>query len=362
MSEAMTTIEEPEARRFERSPTDIFRAAIGVLILALGLLLGYVFKSFDADLKVALTESFLAYPDWLARTLVVGVDVMASLMSLVIIVVVLVRRMPRFLFVAFVGQMIAILTIALVSPPKVALEASMETALKALDQALNSGGVPPATAVAQVAVLAAIAAAWLGRGWARWLWVVLVVYAIVWVQGTPDSPASVLVAIGAGVLGGAVASYVHGRPNLRPSGSEIAESFARAGLPLSSLRVAAVDARGSTPYFGTTKDGREVFIKVLAEDERSSDLLFRAYRLARFKNLGDLRPFSSLRRAVEHEALVALWAAANDIRTPAVAAVATVGADGIGLAYERIDGKSLDGVEADDLNQATLEDAWGLIA
>ena len=81
MSDVVTTIEEPEARRFERSATDIFRAAIGALIVASGLLLGYVLKSFDANLKVALTESFLTYPDWLARTLVVGVDVIASLID-----------------------------------------------------------------------------------------------------------------------------------------------------------------------------------------------------------------------------------------------------------------------------------------
>ncbi|MCJ7832466.1 MAG: hypothetical protein MUP92_03350, partial [Actinobacteria bacterium] len=357
-----TTIEEPEARPFERSATDIFRAAIGALVVASGLLLGYVFKRFNADLKDALTTSFLDFPDWATQTLVNLIAVAALLAVLLVVGMALLRRRPRLFLVTLLGSAIALLMAALLSPPTVSLDAGTQSALDDLNNVFYNGGGPRAIALSTVAVLAGLAGTWLGRAWARWFWTLLVAYTLVWVLGTADSPATVLVAVGAGVIGAAVASYIHGRPNLRPRGAQIAENFARAGLPLASLRVAAVDARGSTPYFGTSTDGREVFIKVLAEDERSSDLLFRAYRYLRFKNLGDLRPFSSLRRAVEHEALVALWASANEIQTPAVAAVATVGDDGIGLAYERIDGKSLDGVDADDLDQETLEAAWRLIA
>ena len=357
-----TVIEEPEAWRFERSATDLFRAVVGLLVLLTGVVLAYLLEPFNANLKVALTESFIALPSWITQTLVDGIAVAASLVVVAVIVVALIRRQPRFLLVALVGHLIAVPVIALLSPSKVDLDSATQAALGALDQALDAGGTPSATALSTVALLAGMAVAWLGATWARWLWVLLVAYSSIWVLGTPDSPATVLIAIGAGVSGAAAASYLHGRPNLRPHGAEIAGDFARAGLPLASLCSASVDARGSTPYFGTTSDGREVFIKVLAEDERSSDLMFRAYRYLRFKNLGDLRPFSSLRRAVEHEALVALWAAANGIRTPAVAAVATIGDDGIGLAYERVYGRSLDGIDADDIDQGTLEAAWSLIA
>jgi undecaprenyl-diphosphatase len=319
-----------------------------------------VTKNFNANLKEALTTSFVDFPSWATQTLVNVIALSATLSVLLVIVAALVRRRPRFLLVAFAGSAIALVMAGLLSPSAVALDEETLAILRELNNVFYNASGPRATALSTIAVLAGLAGAWLGRTWARWFWTLLVAYSLVWVLGTEDSPASVLIAIGAGVMGAGIASYVHGRPNLRPRGAQIAADFARAGLPLASLKVAAVDARGSTPYFGTAADGREVFIKVLAEDERSSDLLFRAYRYVRFKNLGDLRPFSSLRRAVEHEALVALWASANDIRTPAVAAVATVGDDGIGLAYERIDGKSLDGV--DDLTQNTLEGSWRLIA
>ncbi len=75
------------------------------------------------------------------------------------------------------------------------------------------------------------------------------------------------------------------------------------GLPLASIEPASVDARGSTPYFAVSRDGGRLFVKVLGHDERSADLLFRIYRRLQRRDLGDERPFSSLRRAVEHEAL-----------------------------------------------------------
>ena len=62
-------------------------------------------------------------------------------------------------------------------------------------------------------------------------------------------------------------------------------------------------------------------MKALGRDERDADLLFRIYRFFRLKNVGDQRPFSSLQRAVEHEALVA-QGATRACRTPRVRNVA----------------------------------------
>ena len=95
-------------------------------------------------------------------------------------------------------------------------------------------------------------------------------------------------------------------------------------------------------------DGQDLFVKVLGRDERDADLLFRVYRFFRLKNVGDQRPFSSLRRAVEHEALVALKARDSGIRTPRVRNVATVEPDGILLAYEAIQGPRSTRFEGDD--------------
>lgn len=163
-------------------------------------------------------------------------------------------------------------------------------------------------------------------------------------------------AVGSGVL------LVFGRPSGRPTQSAIAASLVGSGLPLADLERASVDARGSVPYFATLTDGGRVFAKVLGADERAADLLFRAYRFLRLKNVGDERPFSSLRRTVEHEALVSLMARDVGARTPRLRAVADVGRDSLLLSYDLIDGKSLDRVPDEAVTDEVLRGIWQQVA
>ncbi len=152
-----------------------------------------------------------------------------------------------------------------------------------------------------------------------------------------------------------------GAPDQRPSARQVADALAACGLAVARLSPANVDARGSTPWFATTVDGQDLFVKVLGRDERDADLLFRVYRFFRLKNVGDQRPFSSLRRAVEHEALVALKARDSGVRTPRVRNVATVEPDGMLLAYEAIQGSSIDSIEG-DYDDDLLAQIWAQVA
>ncbi|MFM7069509.1 MAG: hypothetical protein ACKOYM_08635, partial [Actinomycetes bacterium] len=154
-------------------------------------------------------------------------------------------------------------------------------------------------------------------------------------------PLDTFVSIAVGAAVGALVLAVLGRPNHRPTVGAVGASLRANGLDIAEIHPASVDARGSTPYFATLEDGTKVFAKALGNEERSADLLFRLYRALRFRHLGDYRPFSSLRRTVEHEAFVALIARNVGVRTPRLRAVTSVGADSLALAYDQIDGASL---------------------
>jgi hypothetical protein len=120
----------------------------------------------------------------------------------------------------------------------------------------------------------------------------------------------------------------------------IAGGLAAVGVPVKRIDQASLDARGSTPYFADARDGRRLFVKALGRDERSADLLFRFYRWLVPRDLGDEKGYRSLRRAVEHEALVALAAADLGVRTPRFVSLATAEPNSFVLVYEGIDGKS----------------------
>jgi undecaprenyl-diphosphatase len=161
---------------------------------------------------------------------------------------------------------------------------------------------------------------------------------------------------------GTAALVVFGAPSRRPSGDSIKDGLTRSGLDLETLKPASVDARGSTPYFGKAPDGSSYFVKALGDDQRSADLLFRAYRWSNRGKLGDERPFSSLRRAVEHEAFLALAARDVGVLTPRVTAFAAAEPNAFVLAYEAVDGSSLDGVPPDALTDEVLAQVWTQLA
>ncbi|WP_372440307.1 lysylphosphatidylglycerol synthase domain-containing protein [Geodermatophilus bullaregiensis] len=100
----------------------------------------------------------------------------------------------------------------------------------------------------------------------------------------------------------------------------------------------------------------------MGADNRAADLLFRAYRFLRLRDVGDERPFSSLRRTVEHEALVSLLARDAGARTPRLRTVAPVGRDSWLLAYDLVDGTTLDRLPDTAATEPVLRGIWDQLA
>jgi undecaprenyl-diphosphatase len=238
-----------------------------------------------------------------------------------------------------------------------------EAGLTTLDDVagpLSDASFPGAGVVAAVAAGVTATAPWTQRRWRRAGWVLVFALALARFGVAPVSFDTAL-ALSAGWVGGAAAVVALGAPTQRPTRGQVAAGLSAVGVPLASLEKAGVDARGSTPYFGETTDGRKLFVKALGADERSADLLFRLYRSVQPRDLGDEKPFSTLRRAVEHEALVALAARDLGIRTPRLVAFATAEPDAYVLAYEAIAGRSFDRLAPEEVSDTVLDEVWSQV-
>ena len=119
--------------------------------------------------------------------------------------------------------------------------------------------------------------------------------------------------------------------------------------------------RGSTPYFGVGADDGKLFVKALGDDERSADMMFRLFRRVRRATSATRSRSSSLRRTVEHEALVALAAGNLGLRTPRLRAFAGADPNGYVLAYDAIAGKSLDRLDVAEFTDSVLAACWQLV-
>jgi glycosyltransferase 2 family protein len=344
----------------ERSPADILRLAVAVVsvlvLLLLEWLVGDTLVGFGADLL----RGADAVPQWVADVVVIG----TRLLGLVVLGGGLVWMVAR-------GRWRMLLTTvaAGVAAPVLfgVLDAIVEprTRPELLDVATELGpittrGFASTAGVAAVAAMLTAAAPWVARRWRRAGWVLIVGLVLTTFLHAPVSFDPVL-AWAVGWLTGAAALVVAKTPSRRPTKQAVIDGLAAAGLPLRQLDKAGVDARGSTPYFGVATDGSKLFVKALGADERSADLLFRTYRALVPHDFGDSKPFGTLQRAIEHEAFVALDARSIGVRTPALRAVAAAEPNGYVLAYEAIDGKSLDRLDPADVSDEVLGAVWDLV-
>jgi glycosyltransferase 2 family protein len=339
-----------------RSPADILRvacAAVALLaLLVVQWLFGDTLTRFTADILAGLS----ALPEWTVDVIAVGTRILAVVVIGGGFVVTLLTGRYRFLLSVTLAGAVAVGIAYLLD--RVAPEAS--TDLLDVTNAvgpLGDDGFPSSLGVAAAAAIVTASAPWVARRWRRAGWALVIGLALTRFLSTPISFDTLRAVLVGWAVGAAVTAFLGG-PSRRPTGDAIARGLERVGVPLTRLEQANLDARGSTPFFAVGRDGRKLFVKALGDDERSADLLFRIYRYATRRQFGDERPFSSLRRAVEHEAFVALAARDAGIRTPRFVALATGDPNAFVLAYEAIAGRSLDRLEPDELDDAVLADIW----
>jgi undecaprenyl-diphosphatase len=218
----------------------------------------------------------------------------------------------------------------------------------------------PAVLAAAVAVTVA-AAPWLSRPWRRAAWATLWLAAVVRLVTGTASPVEAVVAFAAGVTVGAGVLVLLGVPDRRIGPEGIAAALGSAGLPVTGVEPAGVQAKGSRPFVAAAGDGRPLFIKVLGSDQRDADLLYRAWRFIRLREVGDTRPAASLIQAVEHQALAAVMAERAGVAVPAVRQVIKTADGSALLVMDRVDGSALDQIPARRLSDMMLRELWGQV-
>ena len=343
-----------------RSPADVVRmVAAGAALLAV-LLIERLFGNTLIGFGSELLRGLAALPQWMVEVVLVGI----RLLGVVVLAGGLLWNVYRHRWAMFSRVVAAGL---LAGAFGALLDAVVDDDTGAAPIAisfevpiLGRSDVPSAIGIGVLAAVLTAAAPWSSRRWRRAGWALLVALMLARFAVEPVSFDSLRAAI-VGWLCGAAVLVVGGAPSRRPTAESVIAGLASVGLAMDQLDRAGVDARGSTPYFGVAADGERFFIKVLGDDERSADILFRLYRRITPRDFGDERPFSTLRRAVEHEAFVALAARDLGVRTPRLRAFTTADPNGYVVAYTAIEGSSLDGLEADEMTDEVLAACWHLV-
>jgi uncharacterized protein (TIRG00374 family) len=223
---------------------------------------------------------------------------------------------------------------------------------------LASAAFPGPPLLAGAVAVTVAASPWLSRPWRRTAWITLGAAGAVRLAAGTVLPMELVLALAAGVTVGAGVLVAFGVPDRRMGPDGIAAVLRAAGLPVRSVVPARVEAKGSRPFTAVTDDGRVLFIKALGSDHRDADLLYRAYRFARLRNVGDTRPAASLIQAVEHQALAEMMAERAGVHVPRVDRVIKAADGTVLLAMERVDGSALDQIPAQGIGDDLLRRLW----
>ncbi len=346
----------PAERRMVRSPTSLLRLLVGVTTTAVGVVITWRFANTMAALNRDWEQLTHVLPAWIRAIPTVIVGLTLLIVPFVVNVQLVRYRRYRLWGVVNLAAISAfvvseVVVAMLTRDPPSLFPHAYESAEGAVNDPLLAGFV--AAFVVGIPYLPESS-----RRLAVWT----IGFSFLATLGFADVPAVAWVTdLGLGITCGAAVALLFGTPDTAPDRRELIDGLARSGIRIADIAPAAVDARGSTPWLGTTTDGRKVFVKVLNQDNRSADLMFRVFRALFLRNTGDERPASSLRRTVEHEALLSLRATAAGIPTPELLTVSDIGTDAMILAFVAIDGDSLDRVPEDEVSDELLDEVWAQV-
>jgi len=340
-----------------RSTVYVFRLVIGIVVLVVGMGLLVVFENALLGVRTDIQTLQGSWPAWLVTLIDATFGVVLAAGILGTNGYLAFQRKWRRLLMINVAALAAILLGFALS------EVNRAIAPDALSRAVADSpeGALGNIGLSSVVAVLTVGSVWIGSRLRPWVVGFAGAAAGFSFLGGALSIVTLPFDIGVGVVAGALAALVLKTRDRIPTHAELGETLAHDGIDVIAVRRAAVDARGSVPWFVETARSGELFVKTLGSDERASDLLFRAYRMIRLRRAGDRQPFPSLRRAVEHEAFLSLAAQARGIRTPRLVTVSEIGSDGMLLAYEKIAGRSLDAFDAADITDEKLAAIWSLV-
>jgi undecaprenyl-diphosphatase len=377
---AEVIIDEPAGRGIERHPSDLLRLILAVVATVVGFFLATTLNELSEAITVEVIEGFDGFPNWVIVAMLFTIAILTLFLPFIVIGYFIRKRQWRRLGIAILAVVLALVALWAIesflverfSPPDLVFTAPTWICPPGIDQAdvglltcINAETVSnPVERYGLLVSISAFFAAifpYLNRRWRRFGWITIVIVAVIGMLSDLTAPTDEFLAIGIAFAIGTAVLLVFGEPNRRPRGARVVEALERSGVRLATLKRAGVDARGSVPYIATTTDGNGLFVKVLTPEERAADILFRLFRMLRLKGVGDERPFSSLKRAVEHEAVVSLKAASDGVRTPRLEAIADIPPGSMVMAYDLIDGRSLDAVPVEQITDDVLVGVWTLV-
>jgi len=356
----VVVVEPPPSGRVRR-PGDLFALLFALAVLFVAVALGAVAVGTADGLEQDLVGAGGALPRILLRLLSWAGGVGLLLLLVVDGVDLVVRSRSRQLFEAVaaagVGALLALLLQQLV------LDGHFGAVLAALTKTLPDGGRTTPLDGLLVASVAFFTVSGLG-GRSRLRTAAVVVVGSAFLSGFLSGGVTALALFATALLGwsvGLVTRLALGAASTRPPGTAVAAALIDCGLDLTRLELVESAPGEGRRYAGSGPSG-SLDVHVLDRETFGAAVGRRVLRRVRLRGSSTRGPSLTVRRAVEHQSLMAMALAKAGVRAPELLAAAEVGPSAAVLAYRPPRGTPLEAYGDRTLSEDDLAALWRMLA
>lgn len=340
---------------------DLLRLLVGVASVGAAFAAASLADETIAGVEDDVVTGIGRLPDRIEATVIGSAQIIATFVPLAVTVFVLWKRRWRLLFNFWLASVVAGALTSLVLSALGDRAAEVALAERtATDSLLVAANFPTTTYLASAVAVVTIGVAYVPRRWRRAAWSWIAILLVLRFLGPGQPPLDIWVAVSLGVVVGSLLLLTLGSPNPEPEPTVLLAALCDVGLD--PVRVHRWDDAGSRIIYDTVeRDGGRRFVKLRTPDDRSWDLLTRMFRTIRLRSSEVGRPYSTLKRRVEHEALAIRTVRDSGADIPAVIGVG-VTPDGAAFVVEQfVDGPRLADVPVDEFDDDLLRSVFHLV-
>ncbi len=347
-------------RRRVRSQADVVRLIVGLALVGVGVLVATWLRNTIGGAEEDLVDVYERVPDRFAEVLTGLAVVGAGLVPLVALIVLVVRRRFRqaaALLTGAVGAGLAMawLTDFLASQGVIAaVDPNTDRVVE-----LTDPGFATSPLIAAAVALVIIAAPWVSQQWRRVLWTGVVLLVVFRVVSSTEAPLDIVVAIAVGMAVGSLALLAFGTEGSDPEAPELVSMLRTVGH---ASRIEQLPGNSPLVYRVDLVRGGPLEMRVRTAHDRSEVLLEQLWRSAWLRRWVTDRPYDTVQRRIEHEALAQRAAADAGARVASVKSIVASANGSVGLLETATDGVLASELPPDQLDPAMLRDVWHQVA
>ena len=347
-------------RRRVRSQADVVRLIAALALAGVGVLVATWLRNTIGGAEEDLVDVYERVPDRFAEALTGLVVIGAGVVPLVALVVLVVRRRFRQAAALLTGAVGAGLAMAWLSEfladqgVIAAVDPVTDRVVELTDPAIATSPL-----IASAVALVIIAAPWVSQQWRRVLWSGVGLLVLFRIVSSSEPPLDIVVAIAVGMAVGSLALLAFGTEGSDPGASELVSMLRAVGYP---ARIGQLPGNNPLRYAVEMASGEALEMRVRTVHDRSENLLEQLWRSARLRRWVTDRPYDTVQRRIEHEALAQRAAGDAGARVAAVRAIVASRYDSVGLLESASPGVPASEVPPDRLDRALLRDVWRQVA